>query len=95
MRRERLEDGSFIERHPYLGVNIYNQNGRRDVLICHNPLAPDPVKPTETPHYEVRTAANYDLEILDITGTVVCTAADDKWADLICKLLNVHKKVKG
>ena len=53
MKREPLEGGGFIERHPFLGVNFYDENGRRDVLICHNPLAdePKPKKNDDPPHW--------------------------------------------
>ena len=97
MKREPMDGGGFIERHPYLGVNLYDENGRKDVLICRHLFSPDPqpVKKVESPHYEVRPSGNCGQEILDISGTVICWTTDEVMAALICKLLNVYKKVKG
>lgn len=96
MKREKIE-GGYVEHHPFLGPNFYDENGKKVLMICHNLMAPDPkpAKRAESPHYEVRPSGNCGQEILDTSGTVVCWTTDEVMAALICKLLNVYKKVKG
>lgn len=97
MKLEPLEGGGFIRQHGFLGPTLYDEEGRRAVLICHRPFAPDvkPVKKAESPEYEVRPSGNCGQEILDSSGTIVCGTTDEVMAAHIAKLLNLYKKVKG
>ena len=40
MKREKIE-GGYVEHHPFLGPNFYDENGKKVLMICHNLLAPD------------------------------------------------------
>ncbi|MGE3408660.1 MAG: hypothetical protein AB7I37_17710 [Pirellulales bacterium] len=95
MKLVPLEGGGFIRHHGPLGPTLYDENGRRDVLICHRPFASQHIKRTETPEYEVRPSGNCGQEILDTSGTIVCWTTDEVMAAHIAKLLNLYKKVKG
>ncbi len=92
MNLEKTE-GGYIQHHGFLGPTLYDEEGRRAVLICHNPLAPDtPPKPKgETPYYEVKSSGLCGREIVDADGLAVCWAANPVMAALICRLLNVYK----